>query len=377
MRPSTKAAILLSLTSVAVAQDYPSRPIRFIVPFTAGGGGDLIIREVSQRLTARLGQSVVVDNRTGAGGNVGTELAARAPADGYTLLMANVAPMAINTAVYKKLPYDPVKDFAPITLLASFPNVLVVTPTVPARNVADLIALAREKPGQLTCATAGAGSTTHLAAEFFRSKAKIDFIQVPYKGGGAALIDLVGGQVNMYFGALPGALPHMRTGRLRALGVTSLARSSAAPDIPAIAEAGFPGFEAVTWIGAVAPAGVPANVVVRLNRELVEIVRTPELREKLLTEGAEPMTTTPQQFAAYIRSEIEKWTDSRQACGNMLRNEAQLVPAGCGSCSDFRRVVCRITSRAFCATRSRISSARRSRSNSSPGAMAFRLRAKS
>ena len=200
MRPSIRDAIIFCsalVATAAAAQDYPSRPIRFIVPFTAGGGGDLIIREVAQRLTARLGQSVVVDNRTGAGGNVGTDLAAHSPADGYTLLMANVAPMAINTAVYKKLPYDPVKDFAPITLLASFPNVLVVNPGLPARSVAELIALARDKPGQLTCATAGAGSTTHLSAEFFRSKAKIDFIQVPYKGGGAALIDLVGGQVNM------------------------------------------------------------------------------------------------------------------------------------------------------------------------------------
>ena len=311
MRPLIRSAIVVGCALVAAAaraDDYPSRPIRFIVPFTAGGGGDLIIREVSQRLTARLNQPVVVDNRTGAGGNVGTELAAHSPADGYTLLMANVAPMAINTAVYKKLPYDPVKDFAPITLLASFPNVLVVTPTVPARSVAELIALARDKPGQLTCATAGAGSTTHLSAEFFRSKAKIEFIQVPYKGGGAALIDLVGGQVNMYFGALPGALPHIRTGRLRALGVTSLARSSAAPDIPAIAEAGFPGFEAVTWIGAVAPVGVPANIVARLNKELVDIMRAPDLREKLVTEGAELMTNTPREFAAYIKSEIEKWT---------------------------------------------------------------------
>jgi tripartite-type tricarboxylate transporter receptor subunit TctC len=294
-------------THAAGADEYPSRPVRFIVPFTAGGGGDIIIREVAQRLTTRLGQSVVVDNRTGAGGNVGTELAAHSPADGYTLLMANVAPMAINTAVYKKLPYDPAKDFAPITLLASFPNVLVVHPAVPARTLAELIALARAQPGQLTCATAGAGSTTHLAAEFFRAKAKIDFIHVPYKGGGAALIDLVAGQVTMYFGSLPASLPHIRSGRLRALGVTSLARSNAAPDIPTIAETGFPGFEAVTWIGAVAPAGVPANIVVRLNKELVDIMRAPDLREKLLTEGAEPMTDTPEHFAAYIRSEIEKW----------------------------------------------------------------------
>ena len=317
MRPSIELtlAVFAFVAGSASAQDYPVRPIRFIVPFTAGGGGDLIIREVSQRLTARLGQSVVVDNRTGAGGNVGTELAAHSPADGYTLLMANVAPMAINVSMYKKLPYDPAKDFAPITLLASFPNVLVVNPAVNAKSVGELIALARAQPGQLTCATAGTGSTTHLAAEFFRSKAKIDFIQVPYKGGGAALIDLVAGQISMYFGALPGALPHIRTGRLRGLGVTSLARSSAAPDIPAIAEAGFPGFEAVTWIGAVAPAGVPATVVAKLNKELVDIMRAPDLREKLLTEGAEPLTNSPKEFAAYIRSEIDKWAGVVKSAG--------------------------------------------------------------
>ncbi len=184
---------------------------------------------------------------------------------------------------------------------------LVVHPSLPARTLAELIALAHAQPGKLTCASAGAGSTTHLSAEFFRAQAKVDFIHVPYKGGGAALIDLVGGQVSMYFGALPASLPHVRTGRLRALGVTSLARSNAAPDIPAIAEAGFPGFEAVTWIGAVAPAGVPAAIVTRLNRELVDIMRAADFREKLLKEGAEPMTDTPEHFAAYIRSEIEKW----------------------------------------------------------------------
>ena len=318
MRRSIEVAAVLStvlLASAAHGQDYPARPIRFIVPFAAGGGGDLIIREVAQRLTARLGQSVVVDNRTGAGGNVGTELAAHSPADGYTLLMANVAPMAINVSIYKKLPYDPVKDFSPVTLLASFPNVLVVNPAVPARSVAELIALARDKPGQLSCATAGTGSTTHLAAEFFRNKAKVDFIQVPYKGGGAALIDLVAGQIHMYFGALPAALPHIRTGRLRGLGVTSVSRSSAAPDIPAIAEAGFPGFEAVTWIGAVAPAGVPAPVIARLNKELVAIMRAPELRDKLVTEGAEPTTNTPREFAAYIKSEIDKWSAVVKSAG--------------------------------------------------------------
>jgi tripartite-type tricarboxylate transporter receptor subunit TctC len=300
-------AVCALIAIAAAAQDYPSRPLRFIVPFTAGGGGDLIIREVAQRLTARLGQTVVVDNRAGAGGSLGTEIVAHAAPDGLTLLMANVAPMAINVSVYKKLNYDPVKDFAPITLLASFPNILVLHPSVPATNLPQLIALARTKPGQLTYASAGAGSTTQLAAEFFKSRANIDLIHVPYKGGGAALIDLVAGQVTLYFSSLPAALPLVRSNRLRALGVTGLARALAAPEVPTIAESGFPGFEAVTWIGAVAPAGTPRAIVTRLNGELVEIMQAADMREKMIAQGAEPMTNTPEHFAAYIKSEIVKW----------------------------------------------------------------------
>jgi len=310
VRRSIEALVLVAwaaLAATAVAQDYPSRPLRYVVPFTAGGGGDIIIREVAQRLTVRLGQTVIVDNRAGAGGSLGTEIVARAPADGYTLLMANVAPMAINVSVYKKLNYDPAKDFAPVTLLASFPNILVLHPSVPARTLPQLIALARSKPGQLTYASAGAGSTTHLAAEFFRSRAQVDLIHVPYKGGGAALIDLVAGQVTLYFSSLPAALPMVRTGRLRALGVTGLTRSVAAPDVPTIAESGFAGFEAVTWIGAVAPAGTPPAIITRLNRELVEIMQAGDMREKMIAQGAEPLTNTPEQFAAYIKSEIGKW----------------------------------------------------------------------
>jgi len=300
-------AVCALIAIAAAAQDYPSRPLRFIVPFTAGGGGDMIIREVAQRLTARLGQTVVVDNRAGAGGSLGTEIVAHAAPDGLTLLMANVAPMAINVSVYKKLNYDPVKDFAPITLLASFPNILVLHPSVPATNLPQLIALARTKPGQLTYASAGAGSTTQLAAEFFKSRANIDLIHVPYKGGGAALIDLVAGQVTLYFSSLPAALPLVRSNRLRALGVTGLARALAAPEVPTIAESGFPGFEAVTWIGAVAPAGTPRAIVTRLNGELVEIMQAADMREKMIAQGAEPMTNTPEHFAAYIKSEIVKW----------------------------------------------------------------------
>jgi tripartite-type tricarboxylate transporter receptor subunit TctC len=215
--------------------------------------------------------------------------------------------MAINVSVYRKLPYDPVRDFSPITLLASFPNVLVVHPSLPARSLNELITLARKRPGELTYASAGSGSTTHLAAEFFRAQAKLDLIHVPYKGGGPALIDVVAGQVTMYFGSMPASLPQIRNRRLRGLAITSLQRSAAAPDLPTVAESGFPGFEAVTWIGAVTPAGVPSGIVNRLNRELAEIVRMPEVRDKLIAQGAEPLATTPEQFGAYIRSEIEKW----------------------------------------------------------------------
>lgn len=312
---ATAGVIAAALPPASHAQEYPTRPVRFVVPFAAGGGGDIVVRAVAQKLTERLGQSVVVDNRSGAGGNVGTEIAARSPADGYTLLMANVAPMAINVSLHRKLPYDPIKDFTPITLLARFPNVLVVHPSVPAGSIKELVALARWKPGRLTYASAGSGSTTHLSAELFKSLAGIDLVHVPYKGGGPALIDLVAGQVTLYFGSMPASLPHIRSGRLRALGVTSPQRSAAAPDIPSVAESGFPGFDAVTWIGAVAPAGVASSIVKRLNAEIVQIMSLPDVRERLSALGAEPVTNSPDQFAAYIGSEIKKWAGVVKASG--------------------------------------------------------------
>ena len=290
-----------------LAQDYPARPIRFVVPFPPSGGGDIIIRALTQKLSERLAQAVVVDNRSGAGGNVGTEIVARAPADGYTLVMANISPFAINTSIYKKLPFNPLTDFTPITLVASFPNMLVVHPSLPAQSIKELIALARARPGQLTYASAGAGSTTHLSAEFFKAQSTIDMVHVPYKGGGQALIDLIAGHVTLYFSSVPGALPHVRSQRLRGLAVTSLARSGASPDTPTLAESGFPGFEAVTWIGAAAPAGLARPIVNRLNSEIVDIMRAPDMRERLISQGAEPQTSTPEQFAAYIKSEIAKW----------------------------------------------------------------------
>lgn len=296
-----------ALGASTYAQDYPVRAIRFVVPFPASGGGDIIIRALSQRLSERLGQAVVVDNRSGASGNVGTEVVARAAPDGYTLVMANISPFAINVSIYKKLPFNPLTDFTPISLVASFPNVLVVHPSLPAHSLKELTVLARARPGQLTYASSGAGSTTHLSAEFFKSQAKIDLTHVPYKGGGQALIDLIAGQVTMYFSSVPGAMPHVRAKRLRALAVTSLARSGATPDTPTLAESGYPGFEAITWIGAAAPAGLARPIVERLNKEIVDIMRTVEMRERLANQGAEALTSTPEQFAAYIKSETAKW----------------------------------------------------------------------
>ena len=302
--------IFFSATAYATlcaAQDYPSRPIRFVVPFPSSGGGDIIIRALSQKLSERLGQAVVVDNRSGAGGNVGTELVARSPADGYKLVMANISPFAINASIYKKLPFNAITDFTPISLVAAFPNVLVVHPSLPANSLKELVALASARPGQLTYASSGAGSITHLSAEFFRSQARLDIVHVPYKGGGQALIDLVAGHVSIFFSSLPGALPHVRSKRLRGLVVTGLARSSAAPEIPTLAESGFPAFEAATWIGAAAPVGLARPILNRLNSEIVDIMRAPDMRERLVSQGAEPQTSTPEQFAAYIKSENTKW----------------------------------------------------------------------
>ena len=299
--------IFLVNANVGIAQDYPIRPIRFVVPFPASGGGDIIIRALSQRLSERLGQSIVVDNRSGAGGNVGSEIVAHAAADGYTLLMANISPFAINQSIYKKMPFNPLTDFTPISLVASFPNILVVHPSLPVQSLKELIALTQKRPGQLTYASAGAGSTTHLSAEFFKSQAKIDLTHVPYKGGGQALIGVISGQVTLYFSSLPGALPHVRAKRLRGLGVTSLKRSSASPETPTLAESGFPGFEAATWIGVAAPAGLAGPIVNRLNSEIADIMRSTEMRERLISQGAELLTNTPEQFAAYIKSEITKW----------------------------------------------------------------------
>ncbi len=315
----TVAISLLIGSSVSVyAAIYPNKSIRFIVPFSAGGGGDIVVRIVAAKLSERLGQNVAVDNRAGAGGSLGTEIASQAPPDGYTILMANVAPMAINVSLHKKLNYDPVKDFAPIALLVTFPNLLVVHPSLPVKSTKQLVDLAKARPGALTYASAGNGSTTHLSAELFQGMAGIKLIHVPYKGGGPALINLISGEVTMYFGSMPAALPHIRARRLMPLGVTSLKRSDAAPEIPSIAESGFPGFEAVTWIGVVAPKGVPQEIVDRLNKEIAQVLDMPDVRARLKSLGADPLTSTPSEFSAYIVSEIAKWAKVVKQSGAIL-----------------------------------------------------------
>jgi tripartite-type tricarboxylate transporter receptor subunit TctC len=298
----------------AFAQTYPVRPIRMIVAYPPGGGTDIVGRMMGQRLGENLGQTVVVDNRGGATGNIGTEIAAHATADGYTLLMGNVAPNAINVSLFKKLPFDPVKDFAPVSLVAVTPNILVVQPSSPVKTVKDLIALAKSKPGTLNFPSAGVGSSSHLAGEMLKSMAGIDMVHVPYKGGGPALVALLSGQVQLMFATLPAAMPHVKSGKLRPVAVTTSHRSQALPELPTIAESGVAGYEAATWYGLLAPAGTPKAIVDRLHAEIVKILAT-DTRQRLAAQGFEPAGTTPAEFAGYIKSEIVKWGKVIKAAG--------------------------------------------------------------
>jgi tripartite-type tricarboxylate transporter receptor subunit TctC len=306
--PVLKACALAALAiSAAHAEVYPSKPIRMIVAYPPGGGTDIVGRVVAQKLGEALGQAVVVENRGGASGNIGTEIAARAAPDGYTILMGNVAPNAINVSLFKNLPYDPVADFAPITLVASTPNILVVHPNTPARAVKEVIALAKANPGTLNFASAGVGSSSHLAGELFRILAGADIVHVPYKGAGPAMVDVLSGQVQLYFATMPAAMPHVKSGKLAAVAVTSAKRSPALPDAPTIAESGVPGYEASTWYGLLAPARTPAAAVARLHQATVKILADPALRGKLADQGFEPVGDSPEEFGAYIKSEIAKW----------------------------------------------------------------------
>jgi tripartite-type tricarboxylate transporter receptor subunit TctC len=306
--------LVLAFAGAAQAEVYPVRPIRMIVAFPPGGGTDIVGRMVAQKLGEALGQNVVVENRGGASGTLGTEAAARAAPDGYTLLMGNVAPNAINVSLFRSLPYDPVADFAPVSLVASTPNILVVHPSTAARTLGELIALAKAQPGTLNFASAGSGSSSHLAGELFRVMAGAQIVHVPYKGAGPAMIDVLSGQVQLYFATLPAAMPHVKSGRLVPLGVTSARRSPALPELPAIAES-LPGYEASTWYGLLAPAHTPQPVVARLHRAIVEILGAAQFRARLAEQGFEPVGSSPEEFGATIRAEIEKWAQVIRKAG--------------------------------------------------------------
>jgi tripartite-type tricarboxylate transporter receptor subunit TctC len=292
--------------AVFAADAWPARPIRMIVAYPPGGGTDQVGRVMAEQLAQSLGQNVVIDNRGGATGNIGTELAARAIPDGYTLLMCNVAPNAVNVSLFKKLGFDPVKDFSPVSLVAVTPNILVAHPSMPVKTVADLVALAKAKPGALNFPSAGVGSSSHLAGEMLKSMAGIDMVHVPYKGGGPALIATISGQVQIMFATMPAAMPHVKSGKVRPVAVTTAKRSQAMPELPTIAESGVKGYEASTWYGLLAPARTPKPVIDRLHAETVKILAGP-VRQRLEAQGFEPDGGTPAAFAAYIKSEITKW----------------------------------------------------------------------
>ncbi len=291
----------------ALAQaNYPAKPIRIIVPVAPGGGTDFTARLVGQKLAEAWGQTVVVDNRPGAAGNLGVEIAAKAQPDGYTLVMP-ITSFPINPSLYAKLPFDTVKDLSPIVLVASAPLLLVVNPSVAAKSVSELVALAKAKPGQLNYANSGSGTTAHLAGELFKRMAGVDIVSVAYRGGGPAVIDLIAGQVQMYFSTIPAALPQVKAGKLRALAVTSSKRVPELPDMPTTSDSGLPGFEVVGWFGLFAPAGTPKPVITRLNGEIVKILNIPETRERLSGHGLIPGGGTPEELGAFLKAEIAKW----------------------------------------------------------------------
>ena len=289
------------------AAGYPTKPVHLIVPFTPGGSTDILARAVADSLSAAWSQPVVIDNKPGAGGTIGAVAAAKSAPDGYTLFMGHIGTLAVNPSLYSQLPYDPVKDFAPITLVATVPNVLVVRPALPVHSVADLVALARARPGTLHYSSGGNGSAAHLATEYFKLVTRTDIVHVPYKGTAPAVTDLIGGQVDLTMTGLPPVLPHVKSGRLRAIAVASAGRLSLVPELPTIAESGFPGFEATQWYGVLAPAGTPAAVIDKIHADLAAALGTPEVKRRLESEGAEPVGAGPPRFAAFIAAEIERW----------------------------------------------------------------------
>jgi tripartite-type tricarboxylate transporter receptor subunit TctC len=308
-------AVTLGWCAAAVAQDYPTSPIRMVVTFAAGGSSDVLARAVAKAMSDGLGQPIVIENRPGAGGSIGTEAVARAAPDGYTLLFGTIGTHGIGPALYKNLRYDPVKDLAPVGLLHKLPNVLIVHPSIPAKSLRELIDYARSKPGRLTFASAGNGSVSHLAGELLKSAANIDIVHVPYRGGGAAMPDLLSGQVSMMLETIPNALPQAQSGMLRALAVTTPKRSAAAPDLPTFAEQGLTGFDVSSWTGLFVPAGTPPAIIARLNAETVRITRDQAYVEQINKMGTDVENSTAEEFGVFVRAEIAKWTETVQRSG--------------------------------------------------------------
>ena len=308
------ASLLLLLGfTFAAAQPYPNRPIRIVAPFPAGGGLDLVSRALGQRLSAALGQSVIIDNRAGADGMIGTEQVARATPDGYALLISSTGPMVINPALNLKMPYDTLKDFAPITLVVVQPLCLVVHPSLPVKSVKELVALAKARPGQLNYGSGGIGNGAHLAGELFKTATGTDIVHIPYKGAAPAVVDLLAGQVHMMLNSIPVLLPHIRAAKLRALAVGNRSRMAILPEVPTMHEAGVAKFDANSWYGFFAPAGTPKEIVSRLNAESAKILRGQEMRDFLLPQGAEPIGNSPEEFSAHIKAELAKWAQAVKA----------------------------------------------------------------
>ena len=304
----TLAAVLALAATVSSGQLYPSKPIRIIVPFPPGGAVDFYARVMQEPLSEALRQPVIIDNRAGASGMIGADVVAKAPPDGYTLLLGNIASLAINVGIYPKMAYDPAKDFTPIMHTVDVNYVLVVHPSVPANSVAELVAYAKANPGKLSYGSAGSGSMPHLSTELMKALAGVDLVHVPYKGGGPMVTDLLGGSVQLAIADQANLMPHVKTGKLRALGVASPKRSAIYPELPTIAESGFAGYEATAWQGLVGPAGMPPDVVRRLNQTLAKVMALPAVRERLISGGLDPVADTPEEFGRFIRSEISKWS---------------------------------------------------------------------
>ena len=318
MRTTALALALLAAgtaAATAYAQTWPTKPIRLIVPFPPGGGNDILARTIGQKLTESIAQQVVIDNRGGAGGNIGAETAAHAVADGYTLFLGGVGSHGTNPGLQAKLPYDPVRDFAPITLIAAAPLIVVVHPALPVKSISELVQYAKMRPGQLNFASSGTGSIAHLAPEMLNAMAKIKLTHIPYKGTAPALVDLLGGQVQLMMNSAVSMLPQVRGGKLRAIAATGARRLAALPELPTVAESGVPGYEVASWYGLLTPALTPRAIIDKLTREIVAILRLPELRDRLAADGAEAVGNSPEEFAAYIKRELARWAAVIKAAG--------------------------------------------------------------